>query len=99
MVAQLTWARGSSQTLDQQLESLHGTHLGPLYVGDSCVVWSACGAPTSGIKTCPWLLSCLSGTYSPCWAALSSLDAGGRAWSGLTLMCLALLMLLGGNQA
>lgn len=35
---QLTRACGSSQTLDRQLGSLHGTELGSLYVGDSCEV-------------------------------------------------------------
>lgn len=36
---QLTQAFRNSRTLDQQLERLHGTELGLLYVGDSCVGW------------------------------------------------------------
>ena len=35
---------GGSPTLDQQLGSLHRTHLGPLHVCDSCVAWSVGGA-------------------------------------------------------
>lgn len=46
-------ANGRSQTLDQQLGSLHGTSLGPLHVSDSCVPWSVRGAPGSGTKIYP----------------------------------------------
>lgn len=42
--SQLTWAHcGSAQTVDPQLGILHGTILGPLHVGDSCVAWSFVG--------------------------------------------------------
>lgn len=34
---QLTCSSGHSQTLDWQLGNLHGTKLGPMNVGDSCV--------------------------------------------------------------
>lgn len=34
---QLTLAQGRSMTLDQHLGYLHGTNLGHLHVGDSCV--------------------------------------------------------------
>lgn len=53
----------SSCTLDQQLGSLQGTYLGPLYVHDRCVAWSVCGSPRTGNRICPWCMSLLFGTY------------------------------------
>lgn len=43
---QLTWAHRSSQILDQQLRSLHGTDLGPLHMCDSCIALFTCRIPS-----------------------------------------------------
>lgn len=63
---------------------------------DSCVTWFVCGVPNSKIRTCPWHISWLSGTHSPCRDTLTSLEIGGRAWSWLNMLWHALLIPMGG---
>lgn len=71
---QLIFTHGSSQTLDQQLGSLHGTGLGPLHVCDYCVTWCHCRDPTSEINIYPWSLAALWDLF-PMGITLSSPDA------------------------
>ena len=66
---QLSQASGSSWTLDQWLESWHGTYLGPLLVSNSCV---ACFIG-SGIRIYPWYMRWLLETHSLWWGACSIL--------------------------
>lgn len=52
----------SSWILNQQLGSLYGTELGPLYVGDNCMAWSVFGSLVGWTRIYLW---CRSWFLSP----------------------------------
>ena len=58
---QLTWGHRSSQRINQQPESLHGTDLFPLFICYRYVTWSSCKTPNSESRACLWLCFLLWG--------------------------------------
>lgn len=76
---ELTQACGSSQTLDQELGSPHGTDLGPLHVGDTCVAWSIYEAPSSGIWTF-WSPLPIVGCLARPWCSGEELSPARLCW-------------------
>lgn len=61
----------------------HGTELGPLYMGKSCVTLPVCGALGSGIRIYPWYMNFFFLSPFPWWDTLFglTLDTGKRYWA------------------
>ena len=72
------------QRLNHQLDSPHGTDVGPLHICNSCVVWSSCETPNSKSRGCLWLcclpLRCFPLTGLPHLASIEDVPSLTAIW-------------------